>query len=375
MFTTIYKPKDMSQFIGNDEVKVPFINWLLNWEPNSKSKKCALIYGLCGIGKTLFVDLMLHKHDYNKIELSSDDERNKEYINDVIKPMIQNPKTFDDQCNALVVNDIDAGCDYGFLSSLIDCIKITKIPIICICNNKYEQNIKPILTYCVDFKMIKPSYNDVYRLMYNIVIAEKIKIKESEIHNLYDQSNGDIRFILNTLQFGCRNGYKQNQSLNIFETSGKLLSIDETIDDKYNIYWQFQELHSLMVQENYINNTLTTQNNMRQLTNLCYTADALSDTDIIDSNIHMSNWDLAPYVAMNVINAASKCNKKSMIKFTQFLGKISTINKNKREKKDINHIGNLQSQQTIETNVKTKSTKKTNKEPKDPKAKKIKTKS
>ena len=44
------------------------------------------------------------------------------------------------------------------------------------------------------------------------------------------------------------------------------------------------------------------------------------------------------YVAMNTIKATSKCNKKGQIKFTQMLGKISTINKNKREKIDYNKV-------------------------------------
>jgi len=46
----------------------------------------------------------------------------------------------------------------------------------------------------------------------------------------------------------------------------------------------------------------------------------------------MTNWEIEPYVGLSVINAASKCNKKTMIKFPQFLGRVSTMNKNKRNK-------------------------------------------
>jgi replication factor C subunit 1 len=332
MFTTIYKPKKIDDFIGNRNIIQPFIQWLLEWNQDDKKNKCALISGLTGIGKTLLVELILKKHDYNIIHLALNDERDKEYMNSVIKPLLKTKKTFEGQENVLVVSEIDAGGDYGFISCLTECIKETKIPIICMCNNRYDQSIKPILNYCFDIKMTKPSYQEVYRLLYNIVVTEKIKIKETELKELYDQSNGDIRFIINTLQFGMRKGKKNIQSSNIFDTTGKLLSMDETICSKYEAYWLANDLHPLMIQENYVNNIMGINDQFKSLKNLSYSADALSDTDLFESYVNMTNWDFEPYVGLSVINAASKCNKKTMIKFPQYLGRVSTMNKNKRDK-------------------------------------------
>ena len=334
MFTTIYRPKKIDEFVGNKNIIQPFIQWLLEWEPTNKKNKCALVSGLTGIGKTLLVELILRKHDYNIIDLSLEDERDKDYMNNVIKPILKTKKTFDGQENVLVVSEIDAGGDYGFISCLTECIKETKIPIICICNNRFDQSKKPILNYCFDIKMTKPSYQDVYRLLYNIVVTEKIKIKEQELKELYEQSNGDIRFIINTLQFGMRKGKKNIQSSNIFDTTGKLLSMDETIDSKYETYWLSNDLHPLMIQENYINNILSINDEMKRLDNLSYSSHALSDADLFETQVSMTNWEFEPYVALSAIKATSKCNKKTMIKFPQYLGKISTINKNKREKQD-----------------------------------------
>jgi replication factor C subunit 1 len=339
MFTTTYRPKKIGDFVGNKHLIQPFIQWLLEWDANDKKKKCALVSGVCGIGKSLFVNLLLKKHDYNIVELSLEDDRDKEYMNNVIKPLIKTKKTFDGQENVLVVSDIDCGGgDYGFISSLTDCIKNCSIPIICICDNRYDQSIKPILNYCIDFKMTKPLYQDLYRLVYNVVVTEKIRIKESEIKELYEQSNGDIRFVLNTLQFGSRKGKKNIQSTNIFDTTATLMSIDETIDSKYDAYWLCNELHPLMVQENYINNTLTTRDDVKRLDNLSYSADSMSDVDIFDAYVNVTNWEFEPYVALNTIKAASKCNKKSLIKFPQFLGRISTMYKNRREKLNYENV-------------------------------------
>ena len=332
MFTTIYRPKKIEDFVGNKNIIKSFIEWLLEWDPSNKKNKCALVSGLTGIGKTLLVELILKKHDYNIINLGLDDERDKDYMNNVIRPVLKTKKTFDGQENVLVVSDIDSGADYGFMSSLTDCIKETKIPIICICNNRYEQSIKPILNYCFDIKMSKPSYQDTYRLVYNIVVTEKIKIKELEVKELYEQSNGDIRFIINTIQFGLRKGKKNVQSSNIFETTGKLMSIDETIDSKYETYWLANDIHPLMVQENYANNIMGINDQLKRLDNLAYSADALSDTDIFETQVNMAKWEFEPYVGLSIINAASKCNKKAMIKFPQYLGRVSMMYKNRRER-------------------------------------------
>jgi len=336
MYTSKYRPNKIEHFIGNKEIVRPFIEWLLEWDNNKN--KCALISGPYGIGKTLFVEIILKKHDYNIIDLTLNDERNKDFMTNMIKPIIKNKTTFDGQMNALVVNEADVGNDYGFISSLIECIKETKIPIICICADRYDQNIKPLLNYVIDFKMKKPTYKEVYTLLYNIVVTEKIKIKETELKDLYEGSNGDIRFILNTLQFGMRNGKKNIQSSNVFETCSKLLSIDETIDSKYMTFWLSHDLHPLMIQENYINNTFGVQDQVKKLGNLCYSAESLSDMDLFESQVNITNWELEPYLALNAIKATTKCNKKTMIKFPQFLGRTSLMNRNKKNIMDYDDI-------------------------------------
>ena len=75
MFTSIYRPKRLENFIGNNNIIQPFIKWLLEWEHTNKKNKCALVSGLIGIGKTLLVELILKKHDYNIINLSLEDEK------------------------------------------------------------------------------------------------------------------------------------------------------------------------------------------------------------------------------------------------------------------------------------------------------------
>ena len=50
-------------------------------------------------------------------------------------------------------------------------------------------------------------------------------------------------------------------------------------------------------------------------------------------------------MALSTINAASKCNKKIIIKFPQFLGRISTMNKNKKNKINYEDVKFFEEQQ------------------------------
>jgi replication factor C subunit 1 len=334
MFTTKYRPTMLKNFIGNNKVILTFTKWLLEWDSKNKKTKCALVSGINGIGKSLLTELLLFKYDCHVIHL---DDKDKDKEKDYIKSLLKMTRTFDGQKTVLVISDIDSITDHGFIPWITECIKETEIPIICICDDRYNQHIKPILNYCYDIKMSKPTYDEVYPLIYNVVVKENIKISKSSVDKLYELSNGDIRFILNNLQMGIfhkknnkNDVMKNTQSANIFETTGKLFMQSTELEDKYNIYWMSHDIHTLMIHENHIGNTLGSK-----IENTSYSADSLSDMDLFDTTFHN---ELLPYVAMNTIKATSKCSKKGQIKFTQFLGKNSIRNKNKREKVDYTSV-------------------------------------
>jgi replication factor C subunit 1 len=332
MFTQVYKPKKLDDFIGNRNAVHVFEKWLLEWNSSNKKTKCALISGKNGVGKSILVELVLEKRDYHFINLSNDDERDKKTFNTYIKPFIKTKTALNGKKKALIVSDVDASSgDHGFISTLVECIKETEVPIICICDDRYCQNIKPILHYCFDVKLSIPSYDEIYKLVCKVVTSENIKIGKSTLDKLIKESNGDIRFVLNNLQLGLKSEHcmKNVQNSNIFETTGKLFDISLDIDEKIRYFWMANDIHTLMVHENFINNTLGSKDESKKMENISYSADSLSDADIFDA---LFDFDLANYSATSVVNATTKCSKKGMIKFPQFLGKTATKNKNKREK-------------------------------------------
>lgn len=325
MYSSIFKPTSLNDFIGNKEAVKNITNWLLNWTPTQK--KCALLSGNCGIGKTLLTELALQTYNVHRVE--TDNDRNKQHMEDVVKPFTQNTKNVFNKKNALVVEDIDFDFDVGFISCLVECVKNTKIPIICVCNNRYDTNIKPIISHCIDIKMSRPSSMDVCRFFHSKFPNKKVNFKE-----LYDQSNGDIRFMFNTLQFEKTQGTKNVANHNIFETTDRLFWMNEKLDKKHEIFG-LNDLHSLMVHENYISNVLETSNTLDLLSK---SADCLSDSDLFCSKMYDAQcFEMDNYIPFRIIDATKKCNKRNMMKFTQYIGKIHLLNK-KKYKEDVFNV-------------------------------------
>ena len=81
MLTDKYKPTNFENFIGNSLNISSIQNWLINWSLQNKSiKKCALISGPSGIGKTLCIELLIIKYNLNPIFISPDEKSDKEFF-------------------------------------------------------------------------------------------------------------------------------------------------------------------------------------------------------------------------------------------------------------------------------------------------------
>jgi len=103
LWTQKYKPKNISQIIGNQSVIESIVTWLRDWQKvviqglkkpvtfrgthliagqnteNPNAKAC-LISGPPGIGKTTFVRLLAAEFGYQLIEQNASDFRNKKSI-------------------------------------------------------------------------------------------------------------------------------------------------------------------------------------------------------------------------------------------------------------------------------------------------------
>ena len=69
-----------------------------------------------------------------------------------------------------------AGGDRGGVADLILSIKVSKMPIICICNDKYKQSLKSLRNHCMEMEFRKPTKQQVAQRLNKICQAEGLAI-------------------------------------------------------------------------------------------------------------------------------------------------------------------------------------------------------
>jgi replication factor C subunit 1 len=387
-----YKPQNLENVIGNKQCALGLQNWFEKWDTENKVQSqnikgkgnkskdiCALLSGPSGVGKTLTVELFIKNYDLNPITLNPHDKIDKEYISKTIIPSLKNKKSYSKKMNVFIIHDIDCYDDYGFISSIVNCFKETKIPVIATCNNRYDQSLKPIIPYCLDLKYQKLSMNDIVQFLKPIIKLEGISINEVKLKQLIEDFDYDLRSVLNNLQLynatanskvNTSTNSKDKTNSNIFEVTKLFMSQNVEIDEKQTLYWLNNDIIPLMIHENYPINNIKMKNDAIYLNNISTSIASLSDLDIFEKEIHTNGtWELLPYTAWLSVKAVENCHAKAQVKFTSFfekrLSKKPTMNTNDLNSKLTNN-SKVSKQNKVEKTEKTEKTKKSSSKTKLP---------
>jgi replication factor C subunit 1 len=91
--------------------------------------------------------------------------------------------------------------DRGGLQALAKFIVGSRIPVICICNDRYDRKLEPIgRRLAVDVPFDSPTKMEVARRVNTICKAENISLSRSQYHTVTEMSGGDVRSAVNNLQ-------------------------------------------------------------------------------------------------------------------------------------------------------------------------------
>lgn len=94
------------------------------------------------------------------------------------------------------VDGMSAG-DRGGVADLIASIKISKIPIICICNDRYSQKLKSLVNYCLLLSFRKPTKQQVFFHF----LPPNILAYFSFIKSLFILVPGNAPLVLSVIEF------------------------------------------------------------------------------------------------------------------------------------------------------------------------------
>jgi replication factor C subunit 1 len=220
MWTDHYAPESLTELVGNEGAINQIFEWLRDWDDvNIRGKKkviksgfkknwldvprinakAAMVSGPPGIGKSSAVRIICKTLGYQCLELNASDTRSKMNVQGFIGALSENQSLdywtdrainlkqqssgnellesiggFNTQKSVIVMDEVD-GCgasDRGGIPALIQVIKTTKTPIICICNDRQNRKLQTLISYCYDLKFIRPQPEDIIERLSNIAKNE-----------------------------------------------------------------------------------------------------------------------------------------------------------------------------------------------------------
>eukprot|EP00210_Caulerpa_lentillifera_P002697 g2577.t1 len=380
-----YKPQALDDLIGNNTVIQTLHSWLSQWthihlengEPMMISgktkaadfaKKAALLSGSPGVGKTTAAVLVAHQLGFDPIEVNASDTRNKAdkfgkkgiagKLSNQIQVLCQNTPLCTSSSPSkplvLIMDEVDgmSSGDRGGISDLIANIKTSKIPIVCICNDKYNRKLTSLKNHCLDLSFRKPTKQQIQKRLLWICEMEGFQFSNAVVlEKLIEQAQGDIRLLLGGLQFirarqkfitfdditANKVGITKNQDSSPFEACSKLFSPITN-----NLTWT--ERTNL---ENYVNYIPRSVKAARErLKALAKAADFMSFSERINQSIRSEQkWSLmpafvhmgslAPSFIMSGQREVFNQGEFNFTRFTSFLGNLSSGNKQTRLMKEM----------------------------------------
>ena len=156
-----------------------------------------LLYGYSGQGKTTFINIITSELDYNVLFINGSKDRNNNIIK-LINTFIKSKNIFNNKEKIIIIDECDSIMN-SVQNKLQNIMKNTNISFCYICNYKNEI-IEDIQSLCINinFKLnVNENKKEIRNYLNNIIINEELMIDEDEIENIINNSNSDIRKMIN----------------------------------------------------------------------------------------------------------------------------------------------------------------------------------
>lgn len=342
-----YRPKKFSDIRGQ-EVAIEKLRFFLNaFEKGVGKKKAILLYGPAGTGKTSLAHALANEKAYELFELNASDLRNRQKLEEVLKPSTMQKSLFS-KGKILLIDEVDGvtATDYGGLAELIVLIEKTKFPVVITCNNVWQNKFSLLRNKCELVGLKELPYNVVLDLLNSVLRQENKLVREEVVREIAMKSLGDLRAALNDLHsviyfddpyYVQKEMDSREKNQDIFQALKKVFQLRAN-SDVLNIYdnvdMEIDQIR-LWVEEN-----VSLEYRGEELAKAL---EALSKSDIFRGRIHRQQyWHFLVYenFFLTAGIAAAKGTKNLSPKFTTYnppkrILKIWMINKANSKKDSI----------------------------------------
>uniref|UniRef100_A0A3B3W2L3 Replication factor C subunit 1 n=1 Tax=Poecilia latipinna TaxID=48699 RepID=A0A3B3W2L3_9TELE len=387
-----YRPRSLKAVIGQQGEQScanKLLRWLQNWhrhhsggadkpaasrfgkfgggKDDGSGYKAALLSGPPGVGKTTTAALVCEELGFSYVEMNASCTRSKNSLKEVVAESLNNTSIENfyrgtsqtvSSRHVLIMDEVDGMAgneDRGGIQEMIGLIKNSKIPIICMCNDRNHQKIRSLANYCFDLRFQRPRVEQIKGAMMSLAYKEGIKIPPPALNEIILASNQDVRQVIHNLSMWsakdkvmtydrCKSdaaSARKDTKLGPFDVCRKVFASGEetahmSLIDKSDLFFHDYSLAPLFVQENYLHvRPAAARGDMKShLVLLSKAADSIADGDLVDRRIRSSqNWSLLPTQAIFASVLPGELMRGYMSQFPVFpswLGKNSSTNKHSR---------------------------------------------
>jgi DNA polymerase III delta prime subunit len=331
-----YKPKKITDVIGNKFAISTITTWLDEFESNHRGryskkkkgknafKKCLLIIGKHGVGKSVSIDIILKEKGYDIQPFNIGNVRSSQKTKSSKKPtefsflksnivnMIRGKRN---RKIALIIDEIETFTSSTEKSIINRLIKENEtrnhFPMIFISNNHHNKFLSDIRKASLEVKFKLPFRSDLIKLLEKISLKEKIKYSSNDVINkIVEHSQYDFRRLVAILQeLSLYNkkiineklltnffsfSQKKDEDKTLFDNTKHLLEKYHGISSSLRCYESEKVLLPLMIHQNYHGKVFNTWHNVDKQIAVCKEiSEALSNGDVIENYIYGDqNWNL-----------------------------------------------------------------------------------
>jgi len=225
-----YRPKKSCEIYGQDESKPKIIDFIKNFK--KQRRKAMLLSGPPGSGKTSLVYALGNELGLEIIELNASDFRNKAQIQEIIGKAISQQSLFA-KSKVMLIDELEGVSgkeDRGGIQELLRLIETTSYPIIMICNDPWQENLRKIKAKSLSIELKSLWCSDIIKILKAIAQKEKVSITDEALQELIKKTNGDARAAINDLQATSMLTKKiEKKDLEFLDSREKEVSIIEAL--------------------------------------------------------------------------------------------------------------------------------------------------
>ena len=218
-FAEKYRPRKYEDIIGQEKAIEDMKTFLKEFP----KKKALLLHGPAGTGKTSIVHASAKENNLEILELNASDLRNREKLEQVLKPATEQISLFK-KGKILLMDEVDGvtGTDRGGIPELERIIQLTKYPIIMTCNDVWQSKLSPIRAKSRVIELKPLDIGTIVSILSRVAEKEKLNKNPQYLKLIAIKSQGDMRAALNDLQS--------------YSTSDSEININERRDIEQSIF-------------------------------------------------------------------------------------------------------------------------------------------